>query len=276
MGYRKRHLGPLVAAMCCGVMLACGAAAEQAPEDPNELARMLANPLASVNSLTTEVRLAAGQGPGRQGLVNDVTLTKPFELPQSWAIVTNTLLPTTIMQNSNAYWGLGDANLAAVLVAPPRNDMFFGAGVVTALPSATRAGLGARNWAAGPVIAGGYQGDVISANLKLTQGWTLGGPTGQTRTTLTALRSQISLGLGDGWSAGVNGEMDYDWEGAGRSRWTVPVSLTLSRVFTFSDARAFQIGSLITHYALPGGPHRAVWEFGLNLTFVVPQGYFFQ
>ena len=271
-----QRLGLRLAAMCCGLALAGGAAAEQAPEDPNQLALTLANPLASVNSLTTEVRLAAGQGGGRQGLVNDVTLTKPFELPQSWAIVTNTLLPTTIMQNSNEYWGLGDMNVAAVLVAPPRDNVFFGAGVVTQLPSATRAGLASRNWAAGPVIAAGYQGDVISASLKLSQGWTLGGPTGQTRTTLTALRSQIAVGLGDGWSAGVNGELDYDWEGTGRSRWTVPVSLTLSRVFTFSDARALQIGGLITHYALPGGPQRAVWEFGLNLTVVVPQGYFFR
>ena len=93
---------------------------------------------------------------------------------------------------------------------------------------------------------------------------------------MTALRSQIAVGLGDGWSAGVDGEIDYDWEGTGRFRWTVPVSLTLSRVFTFSDARALQIGGLITHYALTGGPQRAVWEFGLNLTFVVPPGYFFR
>ena len=164
--------------------------------------------------------------------------------------------------------------VAAALVAPPRNNVFVAAGVVTQLPSATRVGLAPRNWAAGPLAVVGYQGDVISANLKLSHGWTLGGPTGQTRTTLTALRSQISVGLGDGWSAGVNSEMDYDWEGTGRARWTVPVSLTLSRVLTLSNARALQIGGLITHYALPGGPQRAVWEFGLNLTFVVPRGYF--
>lgn len=275
MGFCMRNDEFRLLVICCGLALAGAAAAEPPPQDRDALARALANPLASVSSLSTEVRLAAGQGMGGHGLVNQLTMTKPFELPQSWAIVTNTVLPTTIMQNSREYWGLGDANIAAVLVAPPRDNVFVGAGVVTQFPSATRAGLGSRNWAAGPVLAVGYQDDVISASLKLTQGWTLGGPTGQTRTTLTALRSQISVGLGDGWSAGVNGEADYDWEGSGRSRWTVPVSLTLSRVLTFSDDRAVQIGGLITHYALPGGPQRAVWEFGLNLTFVVPQGYFF-
>jgi hypothetical protein len=269
-----RYFGLRLAAMCCGLALAGGAVAQQAPEDPNAVARSLANPLASVTSLSTEVRMAAGQGLGRQGLVNEVTLTKPFALPQSWAIITNTILPTTIMQNSAEYRGLGDASIAAVLVAPPRDNVFVGAGVVASLPSATRAGLGARNWSAGPVVAVGYQGDVITGNLKLLQGWTLGGPVGQTRTTLTSLRSQFSVGLGDGWSAGVNAEADYDWEGTGRARWTLPVSLTLGRVFTFSDARALQIGGLITHYAMTGGPQRAVWEFGLNLTFVVPRGYF--
>jgi len=269
-----RYFGLRRAAMCCGLALAGGAVAQQAPGDPNVLARSLANPLASVTSLSTEVRMAAGQGLGRHGLVNDVTLTKPFELPQAWAIVTNTVLPTTIIQNSAEFRGLGDANIAAVLVAPPRDNVFVGAGVVTVLPSASRAGLGARNWASGPFVGVGYQDDVISANLKLSQGWTLGGPAGQTRTTLTALRSQFSAGLGDGWSAGVNGEADYDWEGTGRARWTVPVSLTLSRVLTFSDDRALQIGGLITHYAMTGGPQRAVWEFGLSLTFVVPRDYF--
>jgi hypothetical protein len=91
---------------------------------------------------------------------------------------------------------------------------------------------------------------------------------------LTALRSQFSAGLGNGWSAGVNGDAEYEWEGTGRARWTVPVSLNLNRVFTFGDAQALQIGGLITHYAMTGGPQRAVWEFGLNLTFVVPQDYF--
>lgn len=269
-----RFFGLWLAALCCGLVLAGAAAAQQAPQEPNALARALANPLASVTSLSTEVRMAAGQGLGRQGLVNEVTLTKPFALPQSWAIVTNTVMPTTIIQNSAEYRGLGDANVAAVLVAPPRDNVFVGAGVVTFLPSATRAGLGARNWVAGPVVGVGYQDDVNSAFLGLNQRWTLGGPNGQTRTTLTSLRSQFSAGLGDGWNAGVNGEADYDWEGTGRARWTVPVSLTLSRVLTFSDDRALQIGGLITHYAMTGGPQRAVWEFGLNLTFVVPRGYF--
>jgi len=269
-----RYLVFWLAAMCCEMALAGGAAAEAPPEQPNAMALTLANPLASVNSLTTEVRLAAGQGLGRQALVNDVTLTKPFELPQSWAVVTNTILPMTMMQHSNEYWGLGDMRVAAMFVAPPRDNVFVGAGVITQLPSATRAGLASRNWAAGPVLVSGYQGDLISASLKLTQGWTLGGATGQTRTTLTALRSQFSVSLGNGWSAGVNGEADYDWEGTGRARWTLPVSLALGRVFTFSDGRALQIGGLITHYAMTGGPQRAVWEFGLNLTFVVPRGYF--
>jgi hypothetical protein len=160
-----QYVGLRLTAMFCGLALAGGAAAQQAPEDPNALARTLANPLASVTSVATEVRLAAGQGLGRQGLVNDVTLTKPFELPQSWAVVTNTLLPTTAMQHSREYRGLGDMNVAAVLVAPPRDNLFVGAGVVTQLPSATRAGLASRNWAAGPVAAVGYQGDVISANI---------------------------------------------------------------------------------------------------------------
>ena len=269
-----RYFGLRLVAMCCGLAMAAGAVAQQAPEDPNVLARSLANPLARETSLSTEVRMAAGQGLGRHGLVNDVTLTKPFALPQSWAIITNTILPTTIIQNSAEYRGLGDANIAAVLVAPPRDNVFVGAGVDTFLPSATRAGLGARNWAAGPLVGVGYQDDVNAAYLGLSQRWTLGGPTGQTRTTSTSLRSQFSAGLGDGWSAGVNGEAHYDWEGTGRARWTVPVSLTLSRVLTFSDDRALQIGGLITHYAMTGGPQRAVWEFGLNLTFVVPRGYF--
>ena len=274
MMHNIRRAGLQLVAMCCGLVLAADAVAQQAPEDPNALARTLANPLASETSLTTEVRMAAGQGLGRQGLVNEVTFTKPFALPQSWAIITNTVMPTTIRQNSAEYWGLGDSNVAAILVAPPRNNVFVGAGVVTVLPSATRADLGARNWVAGPLFGVGYQDDVISAYLRLSQRWTLGGPTGQTRTTLTALRSQFSAGLGNGWSAGVNGDAEYEWEGTGRARWTVPVSLNLNRVFTFGDAQALQIGGLITHYAMTGGPQRAVWEFGLHLTLVVPRGYF--
>lgn len=57
-----RFFGLWLAALCCGLVLAGAAAAQQAPQDPNALARALANPVANVASLATEIRLAAGQG----------------------------------------------------------------------------------------------------------------------------------------------------------------------------------------------------------------------
>ncbi len=265
-----------IAWFCCGLALAGSAAAQQAPADANALARSLANPLARITTVTSEIRLAAGQGQGRHGLVNEFTAIKPFELPQSWAVITRTNLPISLMQASRDYVGLADIGFGAFLVTPPRNNLYAGVGLTTSLPAATRAGLGSRNWETGPAAAIGYQDDAISAGLLLSQRWTLGGPSAATRTTLSVLQTQFSFGLGEGWTTGVSSETHYNWEESGRLRWTLPITFSLGRVFTFSDDRAIQIGGLVTHYALTGGPPQAVWEGGLNVAVVVPNGFLFR
>ena len=259
-----------------GGVLTGSALAQQPPADANALARSLANPLARITTISSELRLAAGQGQGRHGLVNQFTVIKPFELPQSWAVITRTNLPISITQYSREYVGLADIAFGAFLVTPPRSNLYAGVGVTSSLPAATRAGLGSRNWEAGPAAAFGYQDGAISTGLLLGQRWTLGGPAGVTRTTRSVLQGQFSFGLGDGWNTGVSTDTRYDWEAKGRFRWTVPVTFSLGRVLTFSDDRAVQIGGLVTHYALTGGPQRAVWEVGLNLGAVVSNGFLFR
>jgi hypothetical protein len=263
---------------CLGLIMAlsCVARAQQPAADPSAIARSLANPLARITTLSTEIRLAAGMGEGRNGLVNEITLVKPFELPNSWAVITRGTLPISLMQDSRNYVGLGDLGLGAYVVTPPRGALYAGAGVVASLPSANRRGLGSRNWEFGPSAAVGDQSDVITAGVLGSQRWTLGGPDAGPRTTLTVLQGQFSFGLGDGWSTGLSTETHYDWEAAGRQRWTVPITFTLGRVFTFNNDRAVQLGGLVTHYAMPGGAQQAVWEVGLNLAVVIPNGYFFR
>lgn len=264
------------AAIPGGLAWAAAAAAQQPPADANALARSLANPLARITTVSSEIRLAAGQGAGRHGLVNEFTAIKPFELPQSWAVITRTNLPVSLMQGSRDYVGLADIGFGAFLVTPPRDNLYAGVGVTASLPTANRAGLGSRNWEMGPAAAIGLQNDTISTGILLSQRWTLGGPAAATRTTVSVLQGQFSIGLGDGWSTGVSTDTQYDWEATGRHRWTVPLTASLGRVFTFSDDRAVQLGGLVTHYALPGGPQRAVWEVGLNLAVVVPNGFLFR
>jgi hypothetical protein len=247
-----------------------------APLSANTIGRSLANPLARLTTISTELRLAAGMGDGRHGLVNETVLVKPFELPDSWAIITRAALPVALVENSRSYVGLTDATLAAYLVTPPRGPWYAGVGPTMSLPTANRPGLGSRNWELGPAAAFGYQSESITSGILVSQRWTLGGASAGPRTTLSVLQGLFSFSVTEDWSAGISTETHYDWEGHGRQRWTVPITLSLGRVFTLGNDRAVQVGGLATHYIMPGGPQRAVWEFGLNLAFVVPNGFLYR
>jgi len=264
------------AGYCGAMMLAGGTAAQQVPADPNALARILANPLAGSTTFSTEVRLTAGEGQGRQGLVNEFSMQLPFSLPQGWMVATDTKLPVTITQNSDAYLGLGDLGFNAFLVTPPRNNLYLGVGLTSSMPAASRAGLGTRNWEAGPAAGIFFQNDLITTGMRLGQRWSLAGPSHNPRTSVSVLAARFSLGVGEAWNTGVSTESYYDWQSSGRFRWTVPVTASLGRVFTFNDDFAIEMAGLVTHYALPGGPQRSVWEVGLNLTLVVPRGFLFR
>jgi hypothetical protein len=258
------------------MLLAGGAAAQQAPINPDALARSLANPLAGSTTISTEMRLAAGEGQGRHGLVNEFTILRPFSLPEAWMIATFTKLPVTMIANSHQYNGLGDVSFDAFLVTPPRDNLYLGLGFTSSMPAASRAGLGSRNWEAGPAAGIYFQDDTITTGLRLSQRWTMAGPTNYERTTISMLNAQFSLGLGNAWTTGVSTELRYDWETSGRFRWTVPLTASLGRVFTINDEYAAELSGLVTHYALTGGPQRSVWEIGLSLTFVVPRGFLFR
>jgi hypothetical protein len=258
------------------MVLAGSAAAQQAPADLDTLARSLANPLASSTTVGSEIRLAAGEGQGRHGLVNEIGMQRPFSLPQAWMIATITKLPITITRNSDQYTGVGDLTFNTFLVTPPRNNLYIGLGLTSSMPTATRAGLGSRNWEAGPAAGIYYQDEKFTTGLRLGQRWTVAGPSNTPRTTNSALLGQFSMGLGNGWSTGVSTDTQYDWETTGRSRWTVPISASLGRVFNFNNNYATEISGFATHYALTGGPLRSVWEVGFNLILVVPRGFLFR
>lgn len=234
--------------------------------DASGPARSLPHPLPRITSPGAVIRLAAGMGDARHGLLRDATLSKPFALPASWAVRMRGVLPVSVIGAWPSHLGPGGIAVPAFPVTPPRGALHAGVGPALPLPTADPPGPGSRHWGGGPAVAMGHPADGITAGSPLSQRWSLAGPSAGSRNHVSLLPALFSLGLGEGWSSDLGGVTDHDGDGHDRQRWMVPVSLSRPGAFPFGTARAM-------HHAMPGGPQRAVGEFGLNQAVLVPNGY---
>lgn len=231
-----KFLGSFVGAF---ILLAVSLAQPAFAESNEELARKLANPVASLISLPFQFNYDSNIGPDDDGerITLNIQPVIPFELNERWNLISRTIVPVIhqedIFPGAGDQTGLGDTVQSLFLSPQPgTSGLIWGVGPVFLLPTATDDLLGTEKWGAGPTAVA----------LMQTRGWTYGvlanhiesfaGTDSRADISSTFVNPFLSKQLPGGWTIGTQLEHTFDHE---NDLDTGVISCFLSKVTRIGD-----------------------------------------
>jgi hypothetical protein len=246
----------------------------------DELAKKLANPLASMISVPFQSNFDFGGGPNGDSFQwkMNVQPVIPLSVNEDWNLITRVVLPV-ISQNdiagtsanpSGSQTGLGDTLIAAWMspVDPTPSGWIWGAGMATLTPTGTNPNnfLGGNQWGLGPTFIVLKSSGPLTYGMLANQLWNVGGTDGRPELNATFLQPFLAYIPGGGWTYSLNSETTYDWTA---SQFTMPINLQVSKMFNIGEQKAqWYLGG--RYYADKGdlGPE---WGLRAGITLLFPQ-----
>jgi len=252
-------------------LLVCRTAAAETAE---ELAKKLANPVASLISVPWQSNFDFGfeDNEGFQYTGNFQPVI-PFSVSEDWNVISRTILPVIyqedLVQGGGSQAGLGDTTQSFFLSPkePGPGGTIWGFGPVFLLDTSTRDELGQDQWGAGPTLVALRQHGGWTYGLLANHIWEVSkDESSRPDVDATFLQPFLNHTWRSGFGITANTESTYDWEG---HQWTVPINLFLSQVFSLGGQK-FSVQAGGRHYAetAPGGPD---WGLRLALVLLLPR-----
>jgi hypothetical protein len=258
-------------------LLVGGITAAQASfaQDESDLAKQLANPVASLISVPMQANYDDNFGPDDEGsmLRINVQPVLPFSLNDDWNLISRTILPIVDQSNIPAAgvseFGFSDTVQSFFFSpkAPTSGGWILGAGPVLLLPTASHDTLGAEKWGIGPTAVA----------LRQIGPWTIGalgnhiesfaGESQRADISATFLQPFVSYVTPKQTTYGFSTESTYDWE---NEQWSVPLNFTVSQLLKVGD-QLVQVGAGIRYWADAPEAGPEGWGFRLSVTLLYPK-----
>jgi hypothetical protein len=240
-----------------------------------ELAKKLANPVASLISVPLQYNYDKYGGPNDGAAVSllNAQPVVPFSLNEDWNLITRTIIPLVDRQDfplaAMNESGLGDITASLFLSPklPTAGGLIWGAGPVLLLPTASKDVLGTEKWGIGPTGVVLKQAGPWTAGLLANHIWSVAGTGSRANVSSTFLQPFLSYTTKTHTTIGAYTESVYNWKG---DQWSVPLIVQVGQLF--------KIGPQILQVAVAGkywaespdnGPEG--WGLRLQLTFLFPK-----
>ena len=239
-----------------------------ADDSETELARQLANPVASLISVPFQLNYNSNIGPtddGRQAVLN-IQPVIPFSLNDDWNLISRTILPIVyqndIFPGAGSQMGLGDTVQSVFFspAAPTAGGLIWGVGPALLLPTGTNDLLTTDKWGAGPTGVVLRQQGQWTVGLLANHIWSFAGANDRQDVSATFMQPFLSFTTPTAWTYNVSSESTYDWEG---SNWQVPIRASVSKV-TRLGGQLVSFGGGLNYWL--ESPDRGPDGWGLRLT----------
>jgi hypothetical protein len=251
------------------------ASAAPAADDAHELAKKLANPIASLISvpLQSNVDCNIGADDGCRYTLN-VQPVIPISIADDWNMISRTILPF-IYQNdtfpgAGVQWGLGDTT-ESLFFSPKAPSSFggliWGVGPVFLIPTATDDFLGTEKFGIGPTAVVLKQAGPWTIGILANHIWSVAGDDDRADVSSTFLQPFVSYTTKDAWTFSLNTKSSYDWKD---EQWSVPVNAQVTKLLRFGK-QPVSIGGGLRYWA--ESPESGPEGFGgrLIVTFLFPE-----
>ncbi len=209
--------------ICCLFVLwvVAGAGVSYAQPSPDDLAKKVSNPIASMISVPFQFNFQfninnAEGGENGYKMVMNLQPILPLRLSGKYTLINRLIIPFMTQKDVTARnqkeEGLGDI-LYTGFISSSFAKVIWGVGPVVSIPWATNYALGTRKLAIGPgIVILGQPGNWTIGGL-VNQLWTAAGDRSRADVNAAYFQPFISHRFKGGFTAGISSENTYDWNG---------------------------------------------------------------